>query len=74
MVFKVNKMEIGKRIRDLRLSKHLSQTQLAELIKTTQDTISLWELGKSYPSIDYVIELVKVFNVSADYLLGIKEL
>ena len=66
--------QIGKRIRDLRLSKKLSQTQLAELIKTTQDTISLWELGKSYPSIDYVIEMVKVFNVSADYLLGIKEI
>lgn len=66
--------EMGKRIRDLRLSKKLSQTQLAKLIKTTQDTISLWELGKSYPSIDCVIELVKVFNVSADYLLGIKEI
>ena len=66
--------EIGKRIRELRLAKNLSQTQLANLINTTQDTISLWELGKSYPSIDYIIELVKVFNVSSDYLLGIKEI
>ena len=66
--------EIGKRIRELRLAKNLSQTKLASLINTTQDTISLWELGKSLPSIDYVIELVKLFNVSADYLLGIKEI
>ena len=66
--------QIGKRIRDLRLSKKLSQTELASLIKTTQDTISLWELGKSYPSIEHIVELVKVFNVSSDYLLGIKEI
>ena len=66
--------EIGKRIRELRLTKKLSQTELAKLIKTTQDNISLWELGKSYPTIDYLIELVKVFNVSSDYLLGLKEI
>lgn len=67
-------IEIGKRIRELRLAKNLSQTELAKLIKTTQDTVSLWELGKSYPSLDYIVELTKIFNVSSDYLLGIKEI
>ena len=67
-------IEIGKRIRELRLAKKLSQTELAKLIKTTQDTVSLWELGKSYPSLDYIVELTKIFNVSSDYLLGIKEI
>ena len=67
-------IEIGKRIRELRLAKKLSQTELAKLIKTTQDTVSLWELWKSYPSLDYIVELTKIFNVSSDYLLGIKEI
>ena len=67
-------IEIGKRIRELRLAKNMSQTILAKLLKTTQDTVSLWELGKSYPSLDYVVELTKIFNVSSDYLLGIKEI
>ena len=65
-------MEIGSKIRELRKEKGLSQTALAELLCTTQDTISLWELGKSYPDIIAVVELSKIFNVSSDYLLGLE--
>lgn len=64
---------IGETIRNLRKENNLSQTALAKLLATTQDTISLWELGKSYPSILDIIALTKIFNVSADFLLGIKE-
>ena len=67
-------MEIGKRIRELRLENNMSQTKLAKFLKTTQDTVSLWALGKSYPSLDCLVELTKIFNVSSDYLLGIKEI
>ncbi len=66
-------MNIGKIIRDLRKDKGLTQTQLAEKISTTQDTISLWELGKSYPDIINLIKLAKFFSVSTDYMLGLKE-
>lgn len=66
-------MNIGKIIRDLRKDKGLTQTQLAEKISTTQDTISLWELGKSYPDIVNLIKLAKFFSVSTDYMLGLKE-
>lgn len=66
-------MEIGKIIKELRLEQKLTQTQLAKLLNTTQDTISLWELGKSYPDILSVIALAKLFNVSSDYLLGLEK-
>ena len=39
-------MQIGKLIRELRKEKGITQTELAKEISTTQDTISLWELGK----------------------------
>ena len=68
------KIEINNRLRELRKLNNLTQTQLAEKLKTTQDTISLWELGKSYPDIEYVVLLCQIFNVSADYLLGLKEI
>ena len=48
----------------------MTQTQLAELLATTQDTVSLWELGKSYPDIPSLVRLCDIFDVSADYLLG----
>ncbi len=66
-------MEIGKKIRELRLQQKWSQTELANKLKTTQDTISLWELGKSYPDVFSVVLLCKTFNVSSDYLLGLSD-
>ncbi len=64
---------IGENIRNLRKENKLTQTALANLIPTTQDTISLWELGKSYPSALDLITLTRIFHVSADYILGIEE-
>lgn len=66
-------MEIGKIIKELRLEQKLTQTELARILNTTQDTISLWELGKSYPDILSVIALAKLFNVTSDYLLGLEK-
>ena len=66
-------MEIGQIIRELRKENNLSQTALAEKLNTTQDTISLWELGKSKPDIDSLIRLTQIFGVSADYLLGLED-
>ena len=62
--------KITLRIRELRKERKLTQTQLAELLATTQDTISLWELGKSYPDLPSLVRLCDIFDVSADYLLG----
>lgn len=67
-------MEIGNIIRQLRKEKKLSQTELAREIFTTQDTISLWELGKSLPDAMSIVKLAKFFDVSADYLLGLEDL
>lgn len=67
-------MEIGKLIRELRKEKGITQTDLAKEISTTQDTISLWELGKSYPDIINVVKLCKFFGVTSDYLLGLNDI
>ena len=61
---------IGKRIRELRIEKKLSQAQLGEKLSVSQDTISLWENSKSLPPVDIIIVLAEFFEVSCDYLLG----
>ena len=66
-------MKIGQTIRDLRKEKGLSQEELAKLLFLSQDTISLWERGKSLPDIVAVLKLTKIFNVTSDYLLGIEK-
>lgn len=70
--FSYNKaMNIGKMIKELRLERGWSQTKLADELFVSQDTISLWELGKSLPDILNLIKLAKLFKVSTDYLLGL---
>lgn len=66
-------MEIGQTIRELRKEKGLSQEELAKLLFLSQDTISLWERGKSLPDVVAVIKLTKIFNVTSDYILGIEK-
>lgn len=66
-------MSIGKNIRDLRKELKMSQTKLASLLFVSQDTISLWELDKSLPDVKAIINMTKIFNVSADYILDIEK-
>lgn len=65
-------MELGKTIRSLRIESGMTQTQLASLLFTSQDTVSLWERDKSLPDIISIIKMTKIFDVTADYLLGLE--
>lgn len=66
-------MNIGIVIKELRKEKGLSQTQLASMLFVSQDTVSLWECGKSYPDIENIIKLTQIFNITSDYLLGLEK-
>lgn len=66
-------MTIGEIIKSLRLESGMTQTKLALLLFTSQDTISLWERGKSLPDVKSVIEMSKIFNVTTDYILGVEK-
>ena len=65
-------MELGKILQELRKEKGLTQTELALNLCTAQDSISLWELGKSYPDILTLIKIAQFFDVTTDYLLGLE--
>lgn len=58
------------RLRDLREDKDLNQTQIAQLLKTTQPQYSLYEKGLRQIPFDKVIELADFYNVSIDYIAG----
>lgn len=66
-------MTIGETIKSLRLENGMIQTKLASLLFMSQDTISLWERGKSLPDVKSVIEMAKIFNVTTDYILGVEK-
>ena len=65
-------MTFGEILKELRKERKMTQTELASHLCTTQDSISLWELGKSYPDIPTLIKIAKFFDISTDYLLGLE--
>jgi transcriptional regulator with XRE-family HTH domain len=62
-------MKTGDRIKELRKAKNLTQLELANKLNITDKAVSKWESNQGDPSIDLLIELSKVFDVSIDYLL-----
>jgi len=63
---------LGERVKALRMSQHLSQTELSKRIGVTNALISAIEKGERSPSLETLIKLARQFKVSTDYLLGIK--
>lgn len=59
--------------RDLRQERGLSQSQIAQLLKTSQQYYGKYENGQRPLPIDHLITLCKFYNVSADWVLGLKE-
>lgn len=62
--------EFGKRLKDLRTEKNISQQTLALEIHYAQSVICNWENGKTDPSATAIVAVANYFNVSCDYLLG----
>ena len=67
------KDKISKRIKEIRLEAGKSQTAFGKELFVSQDTVSLWEQGKSLPSIEIVILIAEKYNLSTDYILCLKE-
>lgn len=66
-------MIFGERLRKKRESKNLTQTELASILGyKNYTTVSKWESGDSLPRGKELKKLVEIFNVSADYLLGLQ--
>ena len=64
---------LSQRIRELRLSKRMSQVELAKLLGVSKQSVSNWENDNIQPSIEMLLKIAEVFSVSTDYLLGLKQ-
>ena len=66
-------MNFKDRLKELRISKNLSQMQLANKTGLSQSAIAKWELGKTEPTASAIISLAKFFNETTDYILGLED-
>lgn len=63
-------MKLSDKIVQLRKVKGWSQEDLAEKLNVSRQAISRWENGTALPDSNNILQLSKLFNVTADYLLN----
>lgn len=62
---------LGQRICELRTAIGWSQVDLARKLGVVKQTVSNWENENIQPSIEMLMRLAKLFNVTTDHLLGL---
>ncbi|WP_100617316.1 helix-turn-helix domain-containing protein [Bacillus cereus] len=62
-------MIFSERLKEEREKRNWSQNDLAEKIHVSRQSVSKWETGKNYPSIEIIIHLSDLFGITIDELL-----
>lgn len=63
---------LARNLRKIRIHKNLTQRYIAEKLNLDRSTYSYYELGETQPSLEKLVELSKLLEVSADQLLGLE--
>ncbi len=66
-------MTYGERLKELRISKGVSQKEIANAIGVDISSISYWERDVYEPKANYIVKMARFFSVSTDYLLGLED-
>jgi len=65
---------IGERLSEIRKDHGDTQAALAEKLGVSLPTIRSWEQEKSSPSHEMLVSICKLYQVSADFLLGLSNI
>lgn len=68
-----HKKDFGIRLRQLRIGRNENQKVLAELLNVTVTQVSDMENGKVSTTLEKLVLICEHYNVSSDYLLGLKD-
>lgn len=61
------------KLKEIRLNRGLSQTQVAKILGVDRSSISNYERGTRRLDQDQIVTLVKALNTTADYFLGLSK-
>lgn len=61
-------MKFCEKLQTLRKERKMSQEQLADMLDVSRQAVSKWEIGTSYPEMDKLLQLCKIFGCSLDDL------
>lgn len=61
-------MKFSEKLQKMRKENKFSQEQLADMLDVSRQSVSKWESGQTYPEMDKLLSLCKIFNCSLDEL------
>jgi len=62
-------MTLGEKIHYLRMEKNMSQSDLANALEVSRQSVSKWETNTSVPELSKLVRMSEVFNISLDELI-----
>lgn len=65
-------MKFCETLKDTRRSRGFTQRDVYTLLKVSPNFYASWEQGRTQPDIESIRKLCAIFDVSADYLLGLE--
>ena len=63
-------MKFGDNLKKVRILKKLSQEELAEKVNVSRQSVSKWETGNAYPTMNNLLELCKIFHCKINDLVN----
>lgn len=66
--------QVGQRLKQARKEKGLTQTEAGKAINQVQQAYAKYESGQIQLDYDKLVVLCKLFDCSADYLLGLSDI
>ena len=67
---KSSDLNLGETITYYRTQAGMTQAELARFLNITRSSVNAWEMGKAVPSVQCIIGMASLFNISTDCLLG----
>lgn len=68
MIVEVKEMKFSEKLQKLRKENKMSQEQLADQLEVSRQAVSKWESGQTYPEMDKLLSICKLFKCSLDDL------
>lgn len=63
-------IEFGQRLTTLRVERQLTQTELADKLNVTPQSIGRWENGIAFPDMHKLPQIAHILDTTTDYLFG----
>ncbi|HCM90489.1 MULTISPECIES: helix-turn-helix transcriptional regulator [Vagococcus] len=62
-------MSLGEQLKNSRLKKNLSQTDVSNHLNISRQSISKWETNRTYPSLENLLRLSMLYDISPNDLI-----